>query len=110
MRAQEGLYKLGAMEEDAARAGEPRASSEAFGCAVQLDRKEAEYVELLASGSLQFAGTSPFTLEMWVRPTDSAKVYTLMSKYNRGKWGQYMVRLEPGAPLERVRLHFCGCL
>jgi len=25
-----------------------------------------------------------------------AQVLTIMSKYNRGKWGQYMVRLEPG--------------
>jgi hypothetical protein len=73
-----------------------QSGNEVFGCGVELDRKEAEYIELMASGGLQFAGTSTFTLEMWMMPKDVAKVYTLISKYNRGKWGQYMVRLQPG--------------
>jgi hypothetical protein len=39
---------------------------------------------------------SPFSIELWIMPRDTMKLVTLVSKYNRGKWGQYMVRLQPG--------------
>ena len=93
---QEGLLKMGAISGESLKK-DGQSSNEVFGCGVELDRKEAEYIELMASGGLQFAGTSTFTLEMWMMPKDVTKVYTLISKYNRGKWGQYMVRLQPGA-------------
>ena len=95
MVAQEGLFKIGAISGESLD-GEGQ-KNEVFGCGVSLDGQQSEYIELMASGGLQFAGTSPFTLEMWLMPSDVSKVYTLISKYNRGKWGQYMVRLDPGA-------------
>jgi len=66
------------------------------GCALSLSAKDSNYVELMNSGNLQFGGTQPFTLELWIKPSVTTKTPTLVSKYNRGKWGQYMVKLEPG--------------
>ncbi|KAK3269880.1 hypothetical protein CYMTET_21697 [Cymbomonas tetramitiformis] len=67
------------------------------GCGISLTRSEAQYIELENSGNLQFAGMSPFTIEMWIMPRSVDKSPALISKYNRGKWGQYMVKLETGA-------------
>lgn len=65
------------------------------GCALWFDRDEKEYLELSESGDLQFPGAAAFTLEAWVRPRRRAETMTVISKYNRGKWGQYVLRLEP---------------
>eukprot|EP00958_Prasinococcus_capsulatus_P004522 scaffold418_cov386-Prasinococcus_capsulatus_cf.AAC.12 len=54
-----------------------------------------EYVELEDSGDLQFSGHAFFTIEMWVMPSSQGGEQTLVSKYNRGKSGQYFVRCEP---------------
>jgi hypothetical protein len=43
-------------------------------CALSLQRRSSEYLELLASGNLQFAGTAPFTIELWVMPQATTKV------------------------------------
>mmetsp|Transcript_26770 Transcript_26770/g.44890 ORF Transcript_26770/g.44890 Transcript_26770/m.44890 type:complete len:264 (+) Transcript_26770:2-793(+) len=84
---QEAMTKVGNLQSG---------QSDTGGCAILLDREQAEYIELLGSGNLQFAGTSPFSIELWIMPRDTVKLVTLVSKYNRGKWGQYMVRLQPG--------------
>ena len=50
-----------------------------------LDRDNKEYLELVASGNLQFGGEQPFTIEAWVQPQLEAKDMAIVSKYNRGK-------------------------
>jgi len=65
------------------------------GCGLMLDRTKKDYVELAASGNLQFGGSQAFTIEAWVKPMLSNKDMVIVSKYNRGKWGQYFVKLLP---------------
>lgn len=67
----------------------------AAGCSVRLDSASKEYAEVAASGNLQFRGDSPFTIEVWVKPVSNGNHLTLVSKYNRGKWGQYFVKIQP---------------
>jgi len=65
------------------------------GCSVRLESANKQYAEVAASGNLQFRGDSPFTIEVWVKPSTDGNHLTLVSKYNRGKWGQYFVKLVP---------------
>ena len=68
------------------------------GCGMRLEAGKSEYLDVLQSGDLQFGGTQEFTIEMWVKPEPVAaeqRGAVLVSKYNRGKWGQYFVRLQP---------------
>lgn len=68
------------------------------GCAMRLEAGKKEYLEVQQSGDLQFGGAQEFTIELWVRPDPvppEQRGAVLVSKYNRGKWGQYFVRLQP---------------
>lgn len=65
------------------------------GCAIRLDPENKDYLEVAMSGNLQFRGDSPFTIEVWVKPREISGHHTLISKYNRGKWGQYFLKLLP---------------
>eukprot|EP00899_Mesostigma_viride_P008996 jgi/Mesvir1/18098/Mv09397-RA.3 len=67
------------------------------GCALRVNRSNSEYVELENSGNLQFGDTAPFTIEAWVMPLIADKEMTVVSKYNRGKWGQYMLKMTRAA-------------
>ncbi|QDZ19127.1 concanavalin A-like lectin/glucanase [Chloropicon primus] len=74
--------------------GSPPASF-STGCAVKLESLRKEYAEVAASGNLQFRGDSPFTIEVWVKPVTGENHLAIVSKYNRGKWGQYFLKLVP---------------
>lgn len=85
------------------------------GCGMRLEAGKKEYLDVLQSGDLQFGGTQEFTIEMWVKPEPVAaenRGAVLVSKYNRGKWGQYFVRLQPddggdaGTRAENLRVFF----
>ena len=78
----------------AAAGSTPGAGDASGGCSLHFSRKRGNYVELVNSGGLQFGGSQPFTIEMWVRPTIERKKMCLISKYNRGKWGQYYVSID----------------
>ena len=79
-----------------AASGEGAGEEFSGGCGVLLDRDNKEYLELVASGNLQFGGEQPFTIEAWVQPQLEAKDMAIVSKYNRGKWGQYFLKVAPG--------------
>lgn len=66
-----------------------------YGCSVKLESANKQYVEVAASGNLQFRGDSAFTIELWCKPYSDGNHLTLVSKYNRGKWGQYFVKTVP---------------
>ena len=66
-----------------------------YGCSVKLENVNKQYMEVAASGNLQFRGDSPFTIEVWAKPFSDGNHLTLVSKYNRGKWGQYFLKLVP---------------
>mmetsp|Transcript_34452 Transcript_34452/g.97623 ORF Transcript_34452/g.97623 Transcript_34452/m.97623 type:complete len:391 (-) Transcript_34452:18-1190(-) len=68
--------------------------SDPHGCAVHFKREKKQYMEIVNSGGLQFPGSQPFTIEAWVRPQRRNKDMVIVSKYNRGKWGQYMVKVD----------------
>jgi hypothetical protein len=71
--------------------------SEGGGCGMRLEAGKKEYLNVLQSGDLQFGGTQEFTIELWAKPEPVAaeqRGAVLVSKYNRGKWGQYFVRLQ----------------
>ena len=58
------------------------------GCGVSLEARKKEWVEVLASGDLQFGGSQEFTIELWVRPEATPadveqRGAVLLSKYNR---------------------------
>ncbi len=38
-----------------------------YGCSVKLEAANKQYVEVAASGNLQFRGDSPFTIEVWAK-------------------------------------------
>ena len=76
------------------------------GCALRLDRKKQEYLEILESGDLQFGGTAQFTIELWVKPKRASEKAVLVSKYDRGKWGQYFVQLQRVGETEELEVFF----
>lgn len=90
-----GNALVSALQLVAGEGGAPGGSGDAAGgCSLHFQRKRGSYVELVNSGSLQFGGSQPFTIEMWVRPTIDHKAMCLISKYNRGKWGQFFVKID----------------
>ena len=73
------------------------------GCAVSLEQKHLNHIELEASTDLSFNGAKPFCIEVWVRPETAPKDAdaatftfggTVFSKYNRGRRGQYFFLIE----------------
>jgi len=64
------------------------------GCALSFQQEKKQYAELVNSGNLQFPGRQPFTLEAWVRPRRRNREMVIISKYNRGKWGQYILKVD----------------
>ncbi|CAL6415380.1 unnamed protein product [Bathycoccus prasinos] len=76
------------------------------GCALHLDRKKRDYLEILESGDLQFGGTAPFTIELWVKPKRASEKAVLVSKYDRGKWGQYFVQLQRIGESDEMEVFF----
>ena len=93
-------YAVGSNGEGATKESRDR------GCAVQLDRKKREYLEILESGDLQFGGTAEFTIELWVKPKRAAEKAVLVSKYDRGKWGQYFVQLQKATESDHMEVFF----
>lgn len=83
-----------------------RTGSSNRGCALHLDRKKREYLEILESGDLQFGGTAPFTIELWVKPKRASEKAVLVSKYDRGKWGQYFVQLQRIGDSDEMEVFF----
>lgn len=65
------------------------------GCAVSLSSADNTYVKLSGSESFEFQGVKPLTLEVWIRPR-AAKDFggTILSKYNRGRMGQFFIHVE----------------
>ena len=68
-------------------------------CAVLLKQDFHEFIELEKSNDFQFGGNAPFTIELWIMPMSQSGEQVLVSKYNRGKWGQYFIRYEPAGEI-----------
>ena len=65
------------------------------GCAVSLSSSDGTYVKVDGSASLQFEGVKPLTIEVWVRPRAANDFGgTIVSKYNRGRMGQFFIHME----------------
>lgn len=65
------------------------------GCGLKLVHDKKNHLELVNSGNLQFPGSQPFTIEAWVQPLRRNKDMVILSKYNHGKWGQYILKVDP---------------
>eukprot|EP00873_Tetraselmis_striata_P007444 jgi/Tetstr1/427708/TSEL_017833.t1 len=65
------------------------------GCGLQFTHDKKHHLELVNSGNLQFPGSQAFTIEAWVQPARRNKDLVILSKYNRGKWGQYILKVDP---------------
>ena len=56
-----------------------------------------DYLSLTGSPTiLDFAGTTPYSIESWVKPTTSNQTSIIFSKYNAGVSGQYFLGLNNG--------------
>ncbi|KAK3256926.1 hypothetical protein CYMTET_33965, partial [Cymbomonas tetramitiformis] len=75
-----------------------------FGCSVGLNGRYRNYVSVPRSSDFQFPGETELSIEMWIMPnktTESHKSYggTIVSKYNRGRMGQFFMHLEQSGDL-----------
>lgn len=80
-----------------------RRRTDLTGCALGLEAKHNNHVELEASADLSFNGAKPFCIEVWLRPDAKPREVkddtfrfggNVFSKYNRGRRGQYFFSVE----------------